>query len=131
MSATHGRPSSLRTLLTTLPALALLLLLVAHWTSTRASGQMIAIGEATWPGYAAELRRDLQPPAPLEDAAPADAGADDGLIGELLGADEPSGGADDALIGELLGGDDPPRDNAADDALISELLDDGEEPGAD
>lgn len=131
MSATHGRPSSLRTLLTTLPALALLLLLVAHWTSTRASGQMIAIGEATWPGYAAELRRDLQPPAPLEDAAPADAGADDGLIGELLGADEPSGGADDALIGELLGGDDPPGDNAADDALISELLDDGEELGAD
>jgi TRAP-type C4-dicarboxylate transport system permease large subunit len=124
MGDPHGQPGRLRLLITTLPALALLLLLVAHWTATRASGQLIALGEATWTGYAADLRRDLPAPEPPPGASGADdvgvpshsPETDDDLIGELLGGDEAA--PDDALIGELLGGDEA----APDDALIGELL---------
>ncbi len=130
MSDPHGQAGPLRTLMATLPALALLFLLVAHWTATRASGQLIALGESTWTGYAADLRRDLAKPTPPTPAA--DAAADDALIGELLDGDG-AGHADDVLIGELLADDSPspddkPPSNTADDALIGELLADEAEP---
>ena len=136
----HGiRPdSALRRWLSTVPALLLLSWALVNWTSNALSGKMIQIGEAVWPGYAIELRIDKDPPAAPQPAAPAsptDAGADDDLIGDLLGDDAPAAadpsGADDALIGDLLGDDAPaaaPDPTGADDALIGDLL--GDEPPA-
>jgi TRAP-type C4-dicarboxylate transport system permease large subunit len=138
----HGfKPdSALRRWLSTVPALLLLSWALVNWTANALSGKMIQIGEAVWPGYAIELRVEKAPPTPPEpetpkeaEAVPTDAGADDALIGDLLGdeaAADPTG-ADDALIGDLLGEDEAPAEDptGADDALIGDLLAD-EAPAA-
>lgn len=136
----HTPETPWRRWLSTVPALVLLSWTVLHWTANTLSGQMIAWGGEIWDGYALDLRRDLDPPTPPDPAAAApaeDDGADDDLIGDLLGEDAPAdappaeGEADDALIGELL--DEapaepapPPAEGEADDALIGDLL--GEAP---
>ena len=120
-------PTSRWAWLTTLPALLLLGVLVGHWTASQASGRVVQLGEALWEGYASELRRDAPPPEPPKAES---ARADDDLIGDLLGDDEPQ--ADDDLIGDLLA-DEPaaPGEPGADDALIADLLGDQDAPKAD
>jgi TRAP-type C4-dicarboxylate transport system permease large subunit len=137
----HGpRPDSvLRRWFSTVPALLLLVWAVFNWTANSLSGKMIQVGEDMWQGYAIELRLDRGPPVAPAAANPAAAtpGADDDLIGDLLGDD----GADDDLIGDLLADEAPaappattpavPKTNdGADDDLIGDLLADEEPPPA-
>lgn len=137
MSSGFQRDGALRRWLSTVPALLLLSWAVFNWTANALSGKMIEIGESVWPGYAIELRVDRPEPEPpaetVEAKAPAgEPGADDALIGDLLGDDAPSGdGADDALIDDLLSDDAPaapPDPTGADDALIDDLLSDEAPP---
>ncbi len=140
MSSGFERDGALRRWLSTVPALLLLSWAVFNWTANALSGKMIEVGEAVWPGYAIELRVDREAPEPpqakVEAAAPAsEAGADDALIGDLLGDDAPGAstdGADDALIGDLLEDADGPAADptGADDALIGDLLDGEDVPDA-
>ncbi len=113
--------SRLRRSLSTLPVLILLAGTVLHWTASAGSSRLIELGESLWPGYAVDLRVDRRRPTLATDKAPPQGtGADDDLIGDLIG--EPT--ADDALIGDLLGevAPDPEDGPKADDALIGDLL---------
>lgn len=88
-------PSSSRTWLSTVPVLAILLIVVGQGTAEMVQARMLAQGEALWSGYA-DLRYD--PPAPTCDpenvgAAPAEAA-------------KPAGGGDADLLGDLFGDDD-------------------------
>ncbi|MCB9662488.1 MAG: TRAP transporter large permease subunit [Alphaproteobacteria bacterium] len=96
-------PSALRTWLSTLPALAVLLLVVAQGTSEMIQARLMAVGEEVWPGYA-EVRYD--PPEPDCDVA---------TIGQ---ADDGPRSADDALLDDLF--DDGPGEAAADEAAPDE-----------
>ncbi len=100
-------PSTSRTWLSTFPALAVLLLVVAQGTSEMVQARMLAYGESVWSGYA-DLRYDPPPPscdvatigdAPTQ-AAPAAEQKDADLLGDLFGDEEaaaPSGEAIAAL----------------------------------
>lgn len=136
-------PTALRTWLSTLPALAVLLLSVAQGTSEIVQARMLATGEAVWPGYA-ELRYDPAPPTCVaddigKDPAPAAAGGDDALLDDLFGdgpppgddaapAAEPDGATpDDALLDDLF--DDPAPDAAGEGDLLDDLFGDAPSRG--
>lgn len=104
MSADH--PTPLRTWLSTLPALLLLLFAVAHGTAETVSGRLLGLGEQQWPGYA-EVRFDPEAPdcdpasfdartAPAQPGQPADPLAD------LFGNGAPQAAPSDA--GDLTSG---------------------------
>ncbi len=131
--------SPLRRWLSTLPVLLLLLATVLHWSASELSGSMIRAGEAIWPGYAVELRRDRpRPEPPAAAASQTGPAANDDLIGDLLGEDAAApaaqGQADEALIGDLLGEAapaPPQQEGAADDDLIGDLLGEPAAPATD
>lgn len=135
-------PSPLRTILSTIPALAILLLVVAQGVGEDVQARLLSVGEATWPGYA-EVRVDPEVPDcdPAEydaPAAPSAAGsADDDLLDDLFDdAPEaaPNADPDEDLLDDLF--DDapaeaPPSGAASDDDLLDDLFDDAptEAPG--
>ena len=119
-SPSQGPESPARRWLSTLPVLLLLVGTVTHWVASGVSGRVIRLGGEIWPGYALELRVDRPRPEPVAVEQPADEGADDDLIGDLLGEEANDDGADDALIGDLLA--EEADDDGADDALIGDLL---------
>lgn len=94
-----AQPTAVRTWLSTLPALAVLLLIVAQGTSEMVQARMLALGEELWSGYA-DLRAD--PPAPTCDPATGSAPDAAPAAGD---APKPVNKADDDLLGELFGDD--------------------------
>ncbi len=132
----------IRTWLSTFPALLVLLLTVVQGTSEILQSRMLALGEASWPGYA-ELRYD--PPMPecnVDDftadkaGAPAAGGADDDLLDDLF-PDEPreapaddatQGKPDDNLLDDLF--DDDGAGEADGDDLLDDLFGEGDDAKA-
>lgn len=94
----EAAPSPFRTWLSTLPALAVLLLAVAQGTSEVIQARMLALGEQSWPGYS-EVRFDPKAPECNADTiGAADAkpkSADDALLDDMFG-DAPGAGAPNA-----------------------------------
>ncbi len=89
----EAAPSPVRTWLSTLPALLVLLLAVAQGTSEVVQARMLAVGEQTWPGYS-EIRYDPKPPECDVDKIGADAkpkSADDAMLDDMF-ATPPAGG---------------------------------------
>ncbi len=116
----HAAPSAARTILSTLPALLVLLLVVGEGTSELIQARLLADGEAIWPGYS-RLRQHPEPPAcdPASfDAAPAPSeGADGGVLDALFG--------DDAAAPEAAPATDvPAADGDVLDALFGDEADD-------
>ncbi|MCA9712439.1 MAG: hypothetical protein KDK70_41805, partial [Myxococcales bacterium] len=117
----HAPPSAARTWLSTLPALAVLLLSVAQGTGEIVQARLMSLGEEIWPGYA-ELRYDPDPPdCDVDRIGTQDDGPkteDEELLDDLFDDGPAADGPDDApagdedLLDDLFGDDAGPSEAA-------------------